>query len=109
MRYMPIEMRLNPVLKGRVRAETDKAILVELEYDKSLWIPKSQVKGILSHKKSDKVCISRWWAEKEDLWIYINNIHIPPAIDATKLKCEVLDEFKDWIKNRIIAIPKQSI
>ena len=53
----------------KAEAETEKAILVEIEGDK-YWVPKSQLdKNSEVNEKGDEgtLITTRWWAEKEGL------------------------------------------
>jgi endo-beta-N-acetylglucosaminidase D len=53
----------------KAEAETEKAILVEIEGDK-YWVPKSQVHedSEVNEKGDEGILITtRWWAEKEGL------------------------------------------
>lgn len=55
----------------RARAETAKALLVEIpDADQALWVPQSQIHGDSEVYKKDhvgKLVITRWWAEKNGL------------------------------------------
>jgi hypothetical protein len=53
-----------------VEAESEKAILVEIE-DEKVWVPKSQIHDdseVYSKKSgAGELIVTRWWAEKKGL------------------------------------------
>lgn len=54
---------------SRFHHQTDEAILVTLEDDEKLWIPRSVLEheSIIIIKQDKRIYVAQWWLEKEEI------------------------------------------